>query len=98
MKPADFIDAQPVPADGRQIHPATQNEIFFGFDLITQMQIALLMKSGKQPNHIRPNLLSTRAAKRASYTRQQRKANFGLFSHGITHHFETMRKVGNVHA
>jgi len=69
------------------MQPESQYTIFSGFDLITQMQVALFMKASARPNHIRPNLPSTRAAKRASYTRQERKKNFGLYSHGIQHYY-----------
>ncbi len=64
------------------------NPMMSAFPFVTQLQIALYHKASARPNHIRPNLPSTRAAKRASYTRQERKKNFGLYSHGITHHFE----------
>lgn len=58
-----------------------------GLPFAIQLQIALYHKASTTPNHIRPILMSTRAAKRARYTREERKKNFGLFSQGISYHF-----------
>lgn len=68
------------------------------FPFVIQLQIAMYYKAGRRPNHARPNLMGTRAAKRAAYTRPERKKNFGLYSCGLVHHFETMRKVNNNYA
>lgn len=69
------------------------NSMTSAFPFVTQLQIALYHKAGAHPSHIRPNLMSTRAAKRARYTREERKKNFNLYSHGLTYHFEQQHNI-----